>query len=148
MKNFLSSAGHTDSINDICREIKLYFRANGISYTDAATALGKQYTDVANALSGNRNFGRTRAELWASTFGFDPVYLRTGVGTLVPGIKPEDGDALENGTTEGADAGPVNYPELIASMSKTIDQLTRTINSISAENKQLHEELRRSSAAI
>lgn len=134
-----------DEINDVCRSIKMYFRANGISYEDAAKALGKKYGDVSNALSGNRNFGPQRAMLWSSTFGFDPVYLRTGHGSLLP---TAESDAEAPTASDDMPGSTVNYPEIIASMSRTIDQLTQTVNSISAENKRLHEELRRSSAAI
>lgn len=66
----------------IAREIKEYLSDRRITMTEVGARLGCSQQAVSNQLSG-RKIGANVARKWAEEFGFDPMYLMTGVGSLI-----------------------------------------------------------------
>lgn len=100
---------------EICQAIKAYLRYEGIAINTVAERLGSTARAVSAQLAG-RAFSRKTAQKYAETFGFNPNYLMTGEGSLLPDDQPE----------KPAPASDIsNLIEIIKSQQETIAILVR-----------------------
>lgn len=70
---------------EVCLAVKSYFAQQNIKLVDVARMLNSSPQTVTEHLSGERFFGRSRAQKYAELFGFNPTYLMTGEGSLMAG---------------------------------------------------------------
>ena len=90
MRRRTDEFNNTDNIytpTKISRSLKEYFDENGLKQTEIAKELNITQSAVCNQLSG-RPFGRTSAQLWSDTFGFDIGWLMTGEGECFKARQP------------------------------------------------------------
>ena len=67
---------------EVCSMVSDDFKAKGITRRYAASRLGVQAPVVTIQLSGKKYFGKKTAEKYSSLFGYNPVFLKTGIGYL------------------------------------------------------------------
>lgn len=102
---------------EIALAVKGWMAAQGLSITDVAARLGVTVQAVSSQLSGDRTFGPNNAKRYAEVFGLDEVFLRTGVGSLLPG------DPQAEPPNKASDIS--NLIEIIKSQQETIAILVR-----------------------
>lgn len=78
--NIMTSAERRVHIGD---EIRNYFKGHGISGKQAAKMLGYKGNDVLYMAIQAGFHRRSKIDLWAKTFNFNPEFLRTGYGDLI-----------------------------------------------------------------
>lgn len=66
----------------IARDIKTYLEDRDITMAEVAERMGVTQQAVSNQLSG-RKIGENVARKWSEVFGFSPLYLMTGQGSLI-----------------------------------------------------------------
>lgn len=101
---------------EIGRKVAAYFKEKKISQEEVATRLGfasKQV--VANQMSGKK-FGRIVAAKYAREFGFNEIFLLTGMGDL---FNPEPENELQRLRVENQELRAV-----VLSQQETIHNLT------------------------
>lgn len=101
---------------EVCLAVKSFFAQQNIKLVDVARMLNASPQTVTEHLSGERFFGRSRANKYAELFGFNPTYLMTGEGSLLPDDQPEK---------PGPASDISNLIEIIKSQQETIAILVR-----------------------
>lgn len=71
-----------EKAKDVCLAVKAYFAQQNIKLVDVARMLNATPQTITEHLSGERYFGKARADKYAELFGFNPIFLRTGEGAL------------------------------------------------------------------
>ena len=67
---------------EVCDMVSDDLKNKGITRRNAAELLGVQAPVVSIQLSGKKYFGKKTAEKYSSQFGYNPVFLKTGIGYL------------------------------------------------------------------
>jgi hypothetical protein len=106
---------------EVCLAVKNYFAQQNIKLVDVARMLNASPQTVTEHLSGERFFGRARANKYAELFGFNPTYLMTGTGSLLLG------DPAEGGEQASAQEKVERLLATIESQQRTIEILARKL---------------------
>ena len=67
---------------EVCRMVSTDLKLKGISRSEAASRLGVQAPVVTIQLSGKKYFGSKAADKYSMQFGYNPIFLKTGIGYL------------------------------------------------------------------
>ncbi len=125
-------------------------RQKGITRREAAGRLGVQAPVVTIQLSGKKYFGKKTAEKYSLEFGYNPIFLKTGIGYL--NTKPQLDAKLDSSRKPSARARAIassyiKYSELrsqLEDLQKSVLSLEkerdRAIKALDAE-KQRNEKL-------
>lgn len=105
-----------EKAKEVCLAVKAYFAQQNIKLVDVARMLEASPQTITEHLSGERYFGKARADKYAELFGFNPVYLRTGEGSLF---------SAPPSAPEGAEGEVSRLIRIIESQQETIAILVR-----------------------
>lgn len=67
---------------EVCRMVSADLKVKGITRSQAASRLGVQAPVVTIQLSGKKYFGDKVANKYSTVFGYNPIFLKTGIGYL------------------------------------------------------------------
>lgn len=67
---------------EVCRMVSADLKVKGITRSQAASRLGVQAPVVTIQLSGKKYFGDKVATKYSTEFGYNPIFLKTGIGYL------------------------------------------------------------------
>ena len=135
---------------EVCSMISDDFKLKGITRREAAGRLGVQAPVVTIQLSGNKYFGKKTAEKYSHAFGYNPVFLKTGIGYLK--FKPQLDSKLSASRAPSArvhsvTSSYIRYTELRSQMEnlkkdyeKVVRERDRALKSLGLE-KQRNEKL-------
>lgn len=139
--------------DNVGKEIKEYFKAQGISQRQAAEMLGTTQQVVGSLLNG-KPFGKRTAANWHEVFGFNAAWLITGVGSMfevddnqkestVKKVVAGSSDAVASEVLRLITSGEL-FPasvvkakdELIAEKDREIQRLNRELGALRNELEQ------------
>jgi plasmid maintenance system antidote protein VapI len=135
---------------EVCEMISDDFKLKGISRREAAGRLGVQAPVVTIQLSGKKYFGKRTAEKYSLEFGYNPVFLKTGIGYL--NMKPQLDARLSasrgpSARVRNVTSSYIRYTELRSQLDElkkeyenAVKERDRAIKSLNAE-KQRNEKL-------
>lgn len=83
---------------EIGRELKEYFREQGISQQEIAERLGITQAAVSARITGTRAFGKNAASKWAAEFGVNRGFLIAGVGSVSGSPNPAINQTISGNT--------------------------------------------------
>lgn len=104
---------------EVCSMVSADLKVKGITRSQAASRLGVQAPVVTIQLSGKKYFGDKVANKYSSEFGYNPIFLKTGIGYL--------------------NSDPSKDSKLF--VSKVTNARTKSIASSYIKYKALHEQL-------
>lgn len=139
--------------DNVGKEIKEYFKAQGISQRKAAAMLGTTQQVVGSLLNG-KSFGKRTAANWHDVFGFNAAWLITGVGSMFEADDNQNESTVKTAVADSSDAVASEvlrlitngdlFPasvvkakdELIAEKDKEIQRLNRELGALRNELEQ------------
>lgn len=90
----------------IGQALRNYFDAQGLEQQDVADKLGISQAAVSARLCGIKPFGKNAAKKWHEAYGFSPVFLITGAGSLFDNAPTISQTISENHGVAIQQAGP------------------------------------------
>lgn len=139
--------------DNVGKEIKEYFKAQGISQRKAAEMLGTTQQVVGSLLNG-KPFGKRTAANWHDVFGFNAAWLITGAGSMFEVDDNQNKSTVKTAVADSSDAVASEvlrlitngdlFPasvvkakdELIAEKDKEIQRLNRELGALRNELEQ------------
>ena len=118
--------------------MRQYFEANGIALRDVASAIGVKPATISNMLADRDKIGKIRAKRLNEAYGFNYLFLLTGVGDLFGGPAPDPAPSYHQhaGVNNGTMQQNNGCPDISELMDK-IDKLTADLKAKEDENTWL-----------
>lgn len=117
---------------EVCDMVSDDLKNKGITRRSAAELLGVQAPVVSIQLSGKKYFGKKTAEKYSTQFGYNPVFLKTGIGYL--NYKPQLDAQLLASRTPSARARTITSSYLkYTEMRSQLEEMQKSILSLEKE---------------
>lgn len=117
---------------EVCEMVSDDLKVKGITRRRAAERLGVQAPVVTIQLSGKKYFGPRTAQKYSTLFGYNPIFLKTGLGYL--NSNPKNDSKVVAGIAASKRTRTVAYKYLKSKeMQAKLEELQKSVTSLERE---------------